>query len=188
MKEYEAEPDIVTQQELRMLQRMTGGCAAPSADISRRVAGGAPIEPGPLSFARGRVICAGTKTKLDRLRVVSRLLDPDDFLLVSGNRAVYKKFRRDRARIFGLYLRELSAEVRGSYSVRLDHIRTSASWSGDYPALLHDTAAALLSLVRLRMALVLFVLRLPALVSVAGNVDRLLSYASAPQSYATVPN
>jgi hypothetical protein len=176
--------DLITQRELQSLRRMLRNGAGKATGISERLANGAAFEPGHFAFEGGQVVRRGTKRKLDRLRIMGRLLDPEDFAFVSSDRSVLPKLRRARSRVFRRYLAHAGSETLRSYRVRLDRIRAVHAWSRAYPALLSDTAMTIFCLGKLRVALWLFAWRMPAIIDVARNVDRLVSYASTRPSYA----
>ena len=176
--------DFVSQRELRALKQTLRRCDRIADAIAGRVSARVYVEPGPLSFEAGRVISSKTKAKLNRIRIMARLFDPGDFEFISRHGGVARKFRKDRALVFSLYLQSAKSELWESYRIRLDHIREAGSWSRDYPDLMTDTARAVFSILKLRIALVLFVLRLPGVVSIAANVERVLTYASAQPSCA----
>lgn len=175
--------DFVSQRELRLLKRRLRLCHRIAGEIEQRIAAGAYVEPGSLAVEHARVISRESKTKLDQLRIMARLFDDGDFKVVAGDRGIARKFRRDRALVFRLYLRSVQSGVWDSYRLRMDHIRAEATWSRDYPRLLKDTASACFSLLKLRLARVLFLLGVPQIVSVPANTGRLFSYASAAPSY-----
>ena len=176
--------DFVSQRELRVLKRMLRRCNQTADAITRRISTGVYVEPGPLSFEAGRVISSKTKARLNRIRIMARLFDDEDFEFISRHSGVARRFRKDRASVFGCYLQSAKAELWESYRIRLDHIRETGSWSRKYPDLMKDTARAVFSILKLRVALILFILRLPAVISVVANVERVLIYASAQPSYA----
>jgi len=109
----------------------------------------------------------------ERLDLLIRILDPEDYRYIGAHDLrAEAQFRRERLRIYRSGLRELSSGIVRSYQARLANMNAAGQWTA-YPRLAWSTAATLMAIGKLWMAGSMFRFRLPLLVNVAAQRDRL---------------
>lgn len=110
----------------------------------------------------------------ERIELLQRLLDPEDYRYIKAQSdRMEAHFRRERMRIYRIGLRELMATMGDLYQARLSAMNAAGQWSA-YPGLAWNTLGTFWALGRLWMAGTLFRFRLPLLVDVAAQHERLL--------------
>jgi hypothetical protein len=114
----------------------------------------------------------------DRLLLLARLLDPEDYRFIeTRNPVIARRFRHQRMRIVQTELREVACEVGSKFRERASLIEASGQWRA-YPALVRRTALTFGAIAKLRLATTLLAWRLPVLIDVAAATERLVGFAT----------
>ena len=112
----------------------------------------------------------------DGLGTLIRLLDPEDYRFVrTQDPTMESRFRRERMKIYRGGLRAVARYAAQSYHARLANLSSAGMWRA-YPSLLLSTASSFFSIGKLWMAGALFRLRLPVVVDVAAQRERLRQF------------
>src|SRR5262249_43779932 len=97
----------------------------------------------------------------DRLRLLIRILEPEDYAFIQRqNPLIAGRFRRDRMKVFRGGLRAITQEFLRSYEKRLSRINAAGCWQA-YPGLLWSTITTFFFIGELWLAGALFWCRLP---------------------------
>jgi hypothetical protein len=124
-------------------------------------------------------------TDSDRLLLLSRLLDPEDYRFIEVlNPRIAKRFRRVRMQIFRRELWAIASEVAPTWRADVTRIEAAGYWRA-YPALVRRTALIYCAITKLRFACMLFSYDLPMLIDVRAATDHLVRYATAAALSAT---
>jgi hypothetical protein len=134
-------PEGVTQQDLRRARSLQDALDELISELTVRVAEGAYVETGALALLGPRVVWSEVKTRADRFRLFSRLLDKDNVQFFEFHAGLAKKFRRARAQIFLAEVRALRVEIARIFRARRDFIVDSGKWTV-YLHLVQQTASA----------------------------------------------
>ncbi len=167
---------IIRQTDLSALSDLESAAVALRRELSQMAIEGRPIEPGPLSFEAGQLISAAARTNLDRFRILARLVDEADCRFLAEYPEIQERLRSERARLFRKELVAIAGDCRRSYRTRAARLAARRNWA-DYGRLLWDTASTFYSVGKLRLAGVLFAVKLPSL-DVAGNISQVFTYVS----------
>lgn len=118
-------------------------------------------------------------TNRDRLLLLTRFLDPEDYEFIEAhNSAAAKRFRSKRMRIFRSELWNLANEVGSTFRARASQIDAAGYWRA-YPSLVQRTALTYCAIAKLRFACTLFSWRLPVPIDVRATANLLVRYATA---------
>jgi hypothetical protein len=118
-------------------------------------------------------------TERDRLLLLARLLDPEDYEFIEArNPTIAARFRRQRMRIFRTELWAIVNDVRSMFRPRVSRLDAAGYWWA-YPSLVHRTALICCAIAKLRFACMLFSWRLPVLIDVHVTTNRLARYITA---------
>lgn len=115
----------------------------------------------------------------ERLSLLIRILDPEDYRYIRAHDfRTEARFRRERMKIYRGELRNIASEAVRSYQTRLSNINSAAQWAA-YPGLVWSTASTFSSIGKLWVAGALFRVRLPVMVDVAAQRERLQRFLTA---------
>jgi hypothetical protein len=118
----------------------------------------------------------------ERLAILIRILDPEDYRFVAGfDLRIERDLRRKRLSIYREGLRDLRVEIVDAYHAHLSNINAAARW-GAYPTLLWNTGAMFVSLSKLWIAGSLFGMRLPVVIDLNRQHQRLAAFLAAEGS------
>jgi hypothetical protein len=118
-------------------------------------------------------------TDCDRLALLARLLDPEDYRFIeTRNPAIAKRFRSQRMRIFRTEWWAIANNIGPTFRAGASRIDAAGYWRA-YPSLLHRTALICCAIAKLRFACMLFSWHLPVLIDVRATTNRLVRYATA---------
>jgi|SRR5579883_1518121 len=108
-----------------------------------------------------------------QLQLLMRLLDPEDYRYIRAHdMRVEIRFRRRRMKIYGQALRAVARGAKESYHSRLANLSAAGAWDR-YFGLLMSTGFSFAAIAKLWLAGMLFRFRLPVLVDLAAQRDRL---------------
>jgi hypothetical protein len=164
-------PESVTQRDLQRARSLQDALDEVIAELAVRIAEGAYIESGALALLGSRVVWSEVKTRADRFRLFSRLLDKEEVQFFASNAGLAKRFRQARAQIFLAEVRDLRVEVARIFKARRDLIADSGKWTV-YLHLVRQTASAYAALSVLSLNGRLFYWNMPfrAGFALSGNV------------------
>jgi len=122
-------PESVTQRDLQRARSLQDALDEVIAELAVRIAEGAYIESGALALLGSRVVWSEVKTRADRFRLFSRVLDKEEVQFFASNASLAKRFRQARAQIFLAEVRDLRVEVAHIFRARRDLIADSGKWT-----------------------------------------------------------
>jgi len=117
-------------------------------------------------------------THAERFGLLVRILDTGDYRFIQHRSpSIEKGFRRHRLRIFRRELRSIAGDSLRAYRKRASRISAAGRWS-TYTPLVLETASTFCSIGKLAFAATLFSWRMPVIINVGVNADRLLRYVT----------
>lgn len=167
--------EIVTQRELADLLSINRAYRRGAANIEARLAAGAWISPGSLSFESGEVVEYERKRRIDRLRMIGRMLEHDEYEVLSKHPKCKRKLMEARQRYLKVELNALWTETKGALSSRAVYISAARRWDA-YPALTISVASAYIAILKLRVASRLLSWERCGLINIKSNIGVLARY------------